>query len=677
MDSFLIRFHLALAALLVFLGPICQERFPSLQALTGTKTLSISRDKSDWNVNPYFEEISSQSVGLGALPPEFSGLMASNAAPITSGDTYYTHESDTLMVAAPGILSNDTFSTPITITLVTDASQGTLTLDPHDGSFVYMPGQNFNVSDSFTYRITDGTDVSNTATVTLIYNHPPVANNDFPPPIQEDHAARIPVLSNDFDPDGNLLDPASVIVTGPPNHGSTTVITATGEITYTPSLNFYGSDTFNYQVCDIVEPPQSKLCGDGTVTMYIESVNDPPVANPDSANTLEDTPVPIAVLANDYDVDGTLNPGSVVVTQAPGHGSTDANSSTGAITYTPAKDFNGQDTFVYKVCDSDVSPLCSTAPVTVTVSPVNDPPVAVDDNATTLEDTPVDIRVLDNDSAGPPDEPQNLVIASISTPAHGTASLNGDNSINYQPAANYCGSDTFDYTIQDDGGLQATATVSVNITCVNDPPVAKDDAYVLNTLTVTNTNQLEVAAPGVLGNDVDVDAGDSLNASLKLLPNRGSLVMASDGSFIYSNDPITYTGTVTFTYQASDGEYSSQAEVKILVDLVPPTVNWVSSIGLGGNYEVHGQVVELEVDAADNLGISDVRFIWWNAAKQEWVELGSVQGAPYKLDLDTSQLNFGWSEIRVRAYDTAGNSTLSDRATLYRSAQIFLPMVIR
>src|SRR5207253_2641622 len=150
-------------------------------------------------------------------------------------------------------------------------------------------------------------------------------------------------------------------------------------------------------------------------------VNDAPVVNADTASTAEDTPVAIDVLANDVDVDGNLDRTSVTITAPPAHGTTSVNATTGVVTYAPAQDFNGADTFTYRVCDS--AGPSGPARLSSTLTPVNDAPVVNADTATTPEDTPVAIDVLANDV----DVDGNLDRTSVTitaAPAHGTVAVN-------------------------------------------------------------------------------------------------------------------------------------------------------------------------------------------------------------------------------------------------------------
>jgi hypothetical protein len=267
--------------------------------------------------------------------------------------------------------------------------------------------------------------------------------------------------------------------------------------------------------------------------------NTPPVAANDLVTTDEDTAVNIAVLSNDSDPDGTLVPGTVTVVSNPANGTTLVDTTTGQISYNPSLNFNGTDVFAYQVCDNNAA--CATATVTVTVNPVNDPPVAVADSASTAEDTSEYILVRDNDSDVDGDL---LTVVLTGTPSNGTATTDGD-TVGYTPAANFNGTDVFTYTISD-GSLTDTTVVTLTIIAVNDSPVAVADTY-----TTTQGITLTVSPPGVLSNDFDVDTGDVLTAVKVSDPISGTLTLNGDGSFTYV--PIaSFTGMDTFTYRAED-----------------------------------------------------------------------------------------------------------------------------
>ena len=140
-------------------------------------------------------------------------------------------------------------------------------------------------------------------------------------------------------------------------------------------------------------------CGASTIQClftYIEVCNQAPTAVDDTVNVNEDTPLVIAFLSNDSDPDNNIDTSVSVILLSPSNGIASMDSITGVINYTPSLNFNGQDTLSYIICDD--FGLCDTAFVFITVNPVNDAPVAVDDADTTPEDIPVTIDVQSNDS---------------------------------------------------------------------------------------------------------------------------------------------------------------------------------------------------------------------------------------------------------------------------------------
>ena len=177
-------------------------------------------------------------------------------------------------------------------------------------------------------------------------NKPPVAGGDSVP-VTKNTAVNINVLSNDSDPDG-AIDVKSVAIVAKPKHGSVSVDSKTGNVTYTPTKNYTGQDSFTYKVKD----SSGVYSNVATVSLTITAPNLPPVAYDDATITVKNSAVAIAILTNDKDSDGTLDPTSVVIVSGAQHGATNVNPTTGAITYTPATDYTGIDTFTYKVKDN-------------------------------------------------------------------------------------------------------------------------------------------------------------------------------------------------------------------------------------------------------------------------------------------------------------------------------------
>ena len=221
---------------------------------------------------------------------------------------------------------------------------------------------------------------------------------------------------------------------------------------------------------------------------------------------------------------------------------------TAASSYTPAANYDGSDSFTYRVSAGAAS--SSVATVTITIDGVADTPAAVDDHFSTDEDTVLDVPaagVLANDIDADSDALTAILVAG---PSHGTVALNGNGGFVYTPAADYKGADSFTYKARDGSADSPVATVSLTVNSVNDVSFANADSY-----TTAEDVPLVVAAPGVTGNDTDID-GDTLAASVVTPPVHGTLVLSSNGSFVYT--PATeYSGPDSFTYRLNDGTADS------------------------------------------------------------------------------------------------------------------------
>ncbi len=444
-----------------------------------------------------------------------------NDPPIARDDSASTEEDIGVSI---NVLVNDEDIDGDTLTIIetSDPAHGVLTLAGE--SIRYQPNPDFAGLDEFTYTIADEDDETATAIVSLLVapvNDPPRAEND-EASTSEDTSVDVFLLNNDGDPDGDLLIIQSVTQ---PSNGSVT--NHGNHVTYLPHVNYHGTDTFTYTVSD----------GHGgtataEVRIDIASENDPPLAQDDSGVTEEGVPVRLDLLANDSDADGDAL--TIQSIDQPSNGTVVNHGDD--ITYTPQGDFNGIDSFTYIVSDGQGG--MDTATVTLSVAAVNDPPEAIDDRSQTPEDVPVTIDVLDNDSDPDGDA---LSIQSITQPAYGTAVIVGEG-IRYTPNADTYGEDAFTYTVTDGNGSMATATVEIDVSPTNDPPVAQDDS--------TSTNEGAAVTIDVLANDSDPD-GDTLAVLSVESPGHGSL--QNNGSDVVYTPDANYNGIDQFTYTLSDG----------------------------------------------------------------------------------------------------------------------------
>lgn len=217
-----------------------------------------------------------------------------------------------------------------------------------------------------------------------------------------------------------------------------------------------GTYTLGFGVSDSEDTSfDSAVLIDDLALSVPSSNNDPPVAVNDSSTSAEDSTVTIDVLANDSDPNS--DPLTVVGVSQPGSGTASVNPNS-TITYTPNANFNGNDSFTYTISDGNGG--SAIAAVSIVVTPVNDSPNANSDSVVTSQDTPLTISVLINDSDIDGDP---LTVISVTQPPNGNAAIVGNNAVQYTPATNFSGIDSFQYTISDGNGGTDAATVTVTV----------------------------------------------------------------------------------------------------------------------------------------------------------------------------------------------------------------------
>jgi len=315
--------------------------------------------------------------------------------------------------------------------------------------------------------------------------------------LAEDTPTIIAALSNDLDADQPGFVPAIVTAAA---HGVVT-INADGTFGYTPDANYFGTDSFTYKISD------SRVDSNvATVSISVTAVNDAPVVADMQLATLEDTPLALNLLATATDIDSTSLTSHIVT--GPAHGVLAANAD-GSYAYTPDANFNGSDSFTYKVNDNDASTGAgqgldsNLATVMIAVTSVNDAPRGTDTTVTTLEDTPRVFQIADfgftdvNDVVSVAGVNNFAAVTIGSLPLVGALTHNGlavvagqsiavadiiAGGLVFAPAANANGAGyaSFSFAVQDDGGIAGAGidrdllaqTMTINVTPVNDAPVA-------------------------------------------------------------------------------------------------------------------------------------------------------------------------------------------------------------
>lgn len=305
------------------------------------------------------------------------------------------------------------------------------------------------------------------------------------------------------------------------------------------------------------------------------AANVAPTAVNDNFSMDEDTTLTInapGVLGND--TDPTTDPLTAVLVTGPANEQNFTLNADGSFSYTPVADFFGQDTFTYRA--SDGLSNSNIATVTITVNDVEETTVANDDNYSVDEDTELIVPVpgvLGNDVA------VGAGTAEIVDPPTSALSftLQNNGRVEYTPMPNFSGTDTFTYNIVDGAETSNTATVTITVNAINDPPVAGADEYtaIIDTPLVVDAND------GVLSNDSDADGDDLEVTGVQTDVTNGTLTLNADGSFTYTPD-AGYLGPDSFVYNVSDGTVTQTGTVSISV------VNDVVELLENGGFEEPG-----------------------------------------------------------------------------------------
>gem|GEM_PF-1753827 len=512
--------------------------------LSGTPPFCTYTPNADYNGTDSFTYTVSDSNAQMAMATVNIEITPVNDPP-TAEDVHLTTAEDTPLPFT--LTGNDVDGDPLTIFILTQPAHGQVT--GAWPNFLYTPAPDFNGSDQFDYQVNSigyGQAAHVFVTVTPVNDRP--ADRDRQLTVQEDlgGGSFAGQLQPTRDVDGDAL--VYSIVT-PPNHGQAIVQNVANPgpnetesiVLYQPNPDYNGIDSFTFK------------CNDGTLdspvytySITIVPVNDAPIGSSQSVTTLEDTSVAITLSGTDSDPEITQALTFTIAT-GPSHGVLSGlNPSTGQVSYTPDLNYNGPDSFTFTVSDDAMAGgaalTSALAIVNIVVTPVNDPPTADDVHLTTAEDTPLPSTLTGNDVDG-----DSLTIFILTQPAHGQVTGAWPNFL-YTPAANFNGSDQFDYQVNSIGYGQA-AHVFVTVTPVNDPPVARS-----RNVTVAADEHCSADA-SINDGSFDVDVGDTI-----------TITQTPAGPY-----PLGQT-TVTLTVTDNHGASSQSTATVTVQDQTPPTI---------------------------------------------------------------------------------------------------------
>ncbi len=519
-----------------------------------------------------------------------------------------------------GSAGADTFEGAPQVTSVTQPVGGAVTFAA-DGTMTFTPNGNFNGTTTFNYTVTSG-DVTETTTVTLNVapiDDAPVSTVPAAQTVAEDTQLVFSsgngnlIVISDVDAGaagvetvtlsvahGTLILGSTAGITGLTGNGTGTV-SFTGAIAqvnaaiaglkYQGGLNYNGGDTLTIAITDdgkdngTTTSNGAQSAAIKTVTINVTPVNDPPFANTDPVAVTEDTPITIpasTLLANDTDLDGD----TLTITSVQGATNGTVALVNGSPVFTPNGNYFGPASFTYTITDGTST---STATVNLTIAPVNDAPVALNDGYATGEKTtlvvPLATSLLNNDTDVDTTHASLIVSqingsalvpgAPIMLPTGAILTQNADGTFSYNPngafntlVAGQTTTDQFTYQVSDGQGGLATATATITITGVNDGPLAIADTNSTSPRVVLTTT----AAQGVLTNDTDLDTphaslvvsavgGSGAAVGLPVAgSNGGMFTVNANGSYsfdpgtAFDTQPAGSSATTSITYTVSDGQ---------------------------------------------------------------------------------------------------------------------------
>ena len=515
-------------------------------------------------------------------------IIGVNQPPVARGEQVTTTASQpvaiNVLAATTDVNRDDVLSV---VGLSTTATRGSVTLGAN-GVATYAPGAAFaylaagtTATDSFGYTVTDNHGATSTSTVTVT-----VAGTWLRPVATAEAAATtakqpvtIAVLASDSDPEpGQALSLTALNLAGTKG---TAVLNANGTVTYTPGAAYVSlpvgataTDAFGYTVSD-----GHGVSSTGTVRVTVTGVDTPPTAKPDTATTTASRGVWLSVTNNDIDLQGyTLAVIGLNTTGTKGIASLN-RAATNGVYYSPGTAFaylsqgeTATDSFTYIVSDGHGG--TATATDTVTITGVNQPPVAGSERAVTTATQPVQFNLLAADKDVNRDDV--LSITGLNTTGtQGIVTLSPNGIASYAPgpafqylAAGTTATDSFSYTVSDNHGASAIASDSVTVTGTWAPPIATAES-------VTAAADGSVAI-NVLAGDSDPQPGQTLKVTaLNLAGTDGVAVVNPNGTITYTPGRA-YAGLAagsasrdSFGYTISDG-HGSTASSTVSVTVTAP-----------------------------------------------------------------------------------------------------------
>jgi hypothetical protein len=514
-------------------------------------TLTCINEGCTYNPNPNFSGIDSftytVSDGVSSSSSNVNiNVVGNNDSPTTSNQIVTLDEDTTKSFT---LIASDPDNDNLTYIITQDVSNGTLNCT--DQNCTYTPNPNYNGTDFLQYKVNDGTNDSNTSIVNLMVN--PI--NDAPVSNNKTYNIFKNSFNNSITLDSNDIDNSLLVYTVESTTSNGTLNCIGKDCTYTPNLNYLGSDSFTFKTNDGVVDSNT-----ATVNISVISSNNAPVSDSQNLTFTEDSvDNSITLTASDPDSSNL----DYIIVSNPSNGL--LNCTNENCTYTPNPNYNGSDVFSFKTNDGESD--SNTVDINLTINPVNDVPIANNDSISTNEDTPINFQLNASDIDLDP-----LTYIVDSNPSNGTLNCTNQN-CTYTPNTNYNGSDVFTFHVNDGSIDSNTATVSITINSINDAPILNSDS-------ISTNEDIPFDFSAILTAKSSDPENDPISFEIVSNPTNGSIT-GTHPNLIYTPN-ASYNGSDSVSVRAFDGvNYSTVATYNITVNPIndAPVSNNLSSTG--------------------------------------------------------------------------------------------------
>ncbi|MBT0083810.1 tandem-95 repeat protein [Vibrio alginolyticus] len=486
---------------------------------------------------------------------------AVNDAPIVSGPIVLSTDEDVgITFSADDLLANasDVEGDALSISDISYSGDNGELVDNGDGTYTFMPNENFNGEVDIDYKVFDGTDEVDThLDLTVI----PI--NDVPVPGAPLHTQMLEngtiiieakdLLSGATDVDGDILHIENLLLVDQ----SQGTLTDNGDNTFTfePTSNFYGEVNLTFDISD------GQASAPSTAKIDVEIVNEgPEVSGPVDAVVDEDGSITITqedLLANATDVDGDNLEAVNLSTNDPN--ATIVENADGSFTITPSENFFGEIEFTYDVTDAIETVA---ADLNLTVNPVNDLPDVPDLSFTTEDGEAITVTEAELLAQATDIEGDDLSVVNV-TSSSDTVQVtdNGDGTYTLTPEQGFFGNVDLTFDVSDGTDVVA-ANIDLKVEFVNDAPEAAPIVA-----DVDEDGSILVTQEMLLENASDQDGDDLYATALETNDPNASIVDNGDGTFTVTPSE-NFNGDIAFTYEVSDGELSVANEMTLTVNPV-------------------------------------------------------------------------------------------------------------